>query len=50
MKQVEVVAAVIMNHNIILCMQRNVNKYEYISIKFEFPEEKWKRKKPGRKL
>lgn len=37
MKHVEVVAAIIVNDNKILCTQRNVNKYEYISKKFEFP-------------
>lgn len=37
MKQYEVVAAVIINHNRILCMQRNSSKYDYISLKFEFP-------------
>jgi len=37
MKQVEVVAAVIVKDGKILCVQRNINKYEYISLKFEFP-------------
>ena len=37
MKHIEVVAAIIVNDNKILCTQRNVNKYEYISKKFEFP-------------
>lgn len=37
MKQVEVVAAVIVKDDKILCVQRNINKYEYISLKFEFP-------------
>lgn len=37
MKQIEVVAAVIMNNNDILCVQRPENKYPYISKKFEFP-------------
>ena len=36
--KIEVVAAVIFNSsNEILCMQRGVNKYEYISEKYEFP-------------
>tara|TARA_Y100001958_G_C20934088_1_gene343204 strand:- start:121 stop:537 length:417 start_codon:yes stop_codon:yes gene_type:complete len=36
--KIEVVAAVILNsNNEILCMQRGVNKYEYISEKYEFP-------------
>ena len=37
MKHIEVVAAVITNHNQILCVQRGVNKYNYISMKYEFP-------------
>jgi 8-oxo-dGTP diphosphatase len=37
MKNVEVVAAIIVNDHTILCVQRNINKYEYISKKFEFP-------------
>jgi len=37
MKQVEVVAAIIVNEDKILCVQRNTNKLEYISKKFEFP-------------
>ncbi|MEQ8167850.1 MAG: (deoxy)nucleoside triphosphate pyrophosphohydrolase [Candidatus Eremiobacterota bacterium] len=37
MKHHEVVAAIIINNNKILCMQRNISKYEYISLKFEFP-------------
>jgi len=37
MKQIEVVAAVIIHESKILCVQRNVNKYEYISKKYEFP-------------
>ena len=37
MKQVKVVSAVIINKNSILCVQRNINKYNYISKKFEFP-------------
>lgn len=37
MKKVEVVAAVILNNNQILSVQRSKNKFEYISEKFEFP-------------
>ena len=37
MKHIEVVAAIIIDNNKILCVQRNKNKYEYISYKFEFP-------------
>jgi len=37
MKHIEVVAAIIMYKDKILCVQRNVNKYAYISKKFEFP-------------
>lgn len=37
MKHIEVVAAVILHNNKILCVQRNENKYEYISKKYEFP-------------
>ncbi len=37
MKQVEVVAAVIQKNDKILCVQRNTNKYDYISLKYEFP-------------
>ena len=37
MKTIEVVAAIIINEGKILCVQRNINKYEYISKKFEFP-------------
>ena len=37
MKQVEVVAAVIQIGDSILCVQRNTNKFEYISLKYEFP-------------
>lgn len=37
MKQVEVVAAVVVYNNKILCVQRNVSKYSYISLKYEFP-------------
>jgi len=37
MKQVSVVAAVIIHNDQILCVQRNQNKYSYISEKYEFP-------------
>lgn len=37
MKHVEVVAAIIVNDDKVLCVQRGENKYEYISQKFEFP-------------
>ena len=37
MKHYEVVAAVIVYDNKILCMQRNKAKYDYTSYKFEFP-------------
>lgn len=37
MKTVEVVAAIIINENKILCVQRGENKLPYISKKFEFP-------------
>ena len=37
MKHIEVVAAVIMHDDKILCVQRGKNKYDYISYKFEFP-------------
>lgn len=37
MKKIEVVAAVFKKHKSVLCLQRNVNKYDYISNKFEFP-------------
>jgi 8-oxo-dGTP diphosphatase len=36
-KKVEVVAAVIVHNDKILCVQRGENKYDYISKKFEFP-------------
>ncbi len=36
-KQIEVVAAVIVNENEILCVQRGPNKLDYISHKYEFP-------------
>ena len=37
MKKVEVVAAIIISQNKILCVQRGISKLEYISKKFEFP-------------
>lgn len=37
MKHINVVAAVILHNDQILCVQRNFNKYEYISYKYEFP-------------
>jgi len=37
MKTIEVVAAVIINNNKILCVQRGESKYSYISKKYEFP-------------
>lgn len=36
-KSIEVVAAIIYFENEILCVQRQKNKYSYISEKFEFP-------------
>ena len=36
-KRVEVVAGVIRCGQSVLCLQRNVNKFDYISYKFEFP-------------
>lgn len=37
MKQVKVAAAIIVNNDKILCVQRGSNKFDYISKKFEFP-------------
>ena len=37
MKQIEVVAGIIEYDGKILCMQRDVSKYDYISFKWEFP-------------
>jgi 8-oxo-dGTP diphosphatase len=37
MKTIEVVAAIIIFDNKILCVQRGENKREYISKKYEFP-------------
>lgn len=37
MKKIEVVAAIIIHNELILCAQRNESKLKYISYKFEFP-------------
>jgi 8-oxo-dGTP diphosphatase len=37
MKHYIVVAAIIMNDNKVLCMQRKESMYEYTSLKYEFP-------------
>jgi 8-oxo-dGTP diphosphatase len=37
MKTIEVVAAIIIHEGKILCVQRSLNKFDYISKKFEFP-------------
>jgi 8-oxo-dGTP diphosphatase len=37
MKKIFVVAAIIFKGNKILCVQRGLNKYNYISKKYEFP-------------
>lgn len=37
MREVRVSAAIIMDKDKILCVQRGVGKYEYISLKYEFP-------------
>lgn len=37
MKQIEVVAAIVLRSEKILCVQRGENKYPYISRKYEFP-------------
>ena len=37
MKTIEVVAGVIKHNKSVLCLQKNENKYDYISYKFEFP-------------
>lgn len=37
MKSIEVVAAIILHNNKILCVQRGANKFDYISHKYEFP-------------
>jgi len=40
MKQIEVVAAIIQVENKFLCLQRKVGKYDYTSLKYEFPGSK----------
>ncbi|CAG37250.1 (deoxy)nucleoside triphosphate pyrophosphohydrolase [Desulfotalea psychrophila] len=37
MKQIEVVAGIIINQDKILCMKRGISKFTYVSQKFEFP-------------
>ncbi|AKB77701.1 Mutator mutT protein (7,8-dihydro-8-oxoguanine-triphosphatase) [Methanosarcina horonobensis HB-1 = JCM 15518] len=37
MKHIEVVAGIIIYEDRILCMQRDANKYDYLSYKYEFP-------------
>jgi 8-oxo-dGTP diphosphatase len=37
MKHLEVVAAIIIDDDKVLCVQRSRGKYEYISLKYEFP-------------
>ena len=37
MKHIEVVAGIIIYEDKILCMQRDANKYDYLSYKYEFP-------------
>jgi len=37
MKHYKVVAAIIINDNKILCVQRGISKFDYISKKYEFP-------------
>ena len=37
MKHVEVVASIIDHQGKTLCVQRNTSKYDYISLKYEFP-------------
>ncbi|WP_445474981.1 (deoxy)nucleoside triphosphate pyrophosphohydrolase [Methanococcoides methylutens] len=37
MKHYEVVAAIIIDDDKVLCVQRNHGKYDYISLKYEFP-------------
>ncbi len=36
-KKIEVVAAIIIYEDLILCAQRDINRLEYISLKYEFP-------------
>ena len=37
MKKIDVVAAVIVNNEKVLCVQRDTTKYDYLSYKYEFP-------------
>jgi 8-oxo-dGTP diphosphatase len=37
MKAIEVVAAIIVHEDEILCMQRGIGRFEYLSYKYEFP-------------
>ena len=37
MKEIYVVAGIIEHKNKILCMQRDIGKFEYVSLKWEFP-------------
>ena len=37
MKKIDVVAAIIIDKEKILCLQRNKTKYDYLSYKYEFP-------------
>ena len=37
MKHIQVVAAIVIHNDKILCVQRGQNEYEYISLKYEFP-------------
>ncbi len=37
MKSINVVAGIIKHENKILCVQRDVHKFDYISLKYEFP-------------
>ncbi len=37
MKHYEVVAGIVIDDDKILCVQRNHGKYDYISLKYEFP-------------
>ena len=42
MKHIQVVAAIIIHNDKILCVQRGQNEYGYISLKYEFPGDKVK--------
>ncbi len=37
MKEINVVAGIISNNNEILCTKRDIGKYDYVSLKYEFP-------------